>query len=215
MKIKKIKAVNPKAENVPALMAENGVEYHPISFANWAEDYPYSPEVEVAIAHNGESLLLHYRVDEQTARAVAEKDQDAVWEDSCVEFFSQPNPEDGIYYNVECNCAGKVLLAAGPTRESRQPAPKEVTDSILRWSSLGSESFGEKPLEGGWQLALVIPKTIYFQHQVESLSGLRMRGNAYKCGDKLANPHFLSLFPISLPKPQFHCPEFFEPLELE
>ncbi len=215
MKIKNIKVVNPKAENVPALMAENGVGYHPITFANWAEDFPYSPEVEVAMAHNGESLMLHYRVSEQTVRAVAEKDQDAVWEDSCVEFFSQPNPEDGIYYNVECNCAGKVLLAAGATRDNRQPAPKEATDSILRWSSLGYEPFEEKPAEDGWQLALVIPKSVYFQHEVESLNGLRMRGNAYKCGDKLTKPHFLSLFPIYLPSPNFHCPEFFEPMELE
>ena len=37
----------------------------------------------------------------------------------------------------------------------------------------------------------------------------------YKCGDKLQTPHFLSWAPIDLPKPKFHCPEFFGELVFE
>ena len=36
-----------------------------------------------------------------------------------------------------------------------------------------------------------------------------MKGNVYKCGDMLPHPHFLSFFPIHLPKPDFHRPDFF------
>jgi len=47
------------------------------------------------------------------------------------------------------------------------------------------------------------------------LNGKTMRANFYKCGDKLQTPHFLSWAPIDLPKPKFHCPEFFGELVFE
>ncbi|MBR3471266.1 MAG: hypothetical protein IKH22_01600, partial [Prevotella sp.] len=32
----------------------------------------------------------------------------------------------------------------------------------------------------------------------------------YKCGDCLSVPHYLSLFPITTERPDFHRPEFFQ-----
>ena len=43
----------------------------------------------------------------------------------------------------------------------------------------------------------------------ERAHGLHVKGNVYKCGDMLPHPHFLSFFPINLPKPDFHRPDFF------
>ena len=37
-------------------------------------------------------------------------------------------------------------------------------------------------------------------------------GNIYKCGDLLPQPHFVTLFPIQAPQPDYHRPEFFQPL---
>ena len=46
-------------------------------------------------------------------------------------------------------------------------------------------------------------------HGATLLDGRTMRANFYKCGDLLPRPHFLSWNAISLPRPDFHCPEFF------
>ena len=199
------------AEQVPGLLDAAQVEFHPINVVNWKE-YPYCPAVEFRAAHAGNRLFVHYRITEQSVRAVAPHDGGRVWEDSCCEFFVQP-ADDGLYYNFECNCAGTLLLNCGKPGD-RTPAPKAVMEQVLRWSSLGREPFGER--SGGpfhWELALVIPVNAFFRHSVESLDGKEMRGNFYKCGDLLPVPHFLSWNPIHLPKPNFHCPEFFGKLK--
>ncbi len=215
MRIKRLMLGSVNAGDVPKLMLENAVEYNVVDTLNWVEEFPYKPSFEVALAHTGDELLIHYRVKEQSVRAVAENDQDAVWQDSCVEFFSQPNPEDGIYYNIECNCTGKILFAAGTGRHDRTPAPTEVTSLIKRWSSLGYAPFKERLEETSWEVALVVPHEVYFQHDVKSLNGLKIKANVYKCGDELRVPHFVSLYPISKPSPDFHCPEFFREMEFE
>ena len=61
------------AVQVPTILNEAGIAFQPIDKLNWSE-YPYKPKVEFRIAHTGHSLLLHYRVTEQSVRAVAESD---------------------------------------------------------------------------------------------------------------------------------------------
>ena len=222
MRIPKLKIQGElRAEDVPQLMIVHGVAYQPISCVNWPEAYPYAPRVEVALAHTGSQLLVHYRVEEICVRAIAEKDGGRVWEDSCCELFLQPSAsykEATPYYNIECNCAGTLLIAVGKDRHARQPASENVMKGVLRWSSL---AVGVQALSNGrriiprqegdfdWHMALVIPATTFFANNVIDLSGLVMRGNLYKCGDQLAVPHFLSYFPIDTPQPDFHRPEFF------
>ena len=180
---------------------------------NW-KAFPYQPEVQFRIAHTDDAILIHYKVKEASVRAVATGDNGAVWEDACVEFFSVP-AGDGIYYNVECNCVGTLLIGAGGGRSNREHAPQEVMDKVQRWSSLGRESFEERVGAYNWELALVIPYSAFFKHQITSLDGKTVRANFYKCGDKLQTPHFLSWNPINLEKPNFHCPEFFGTLNFE
>lgn len=195
------------AVQVPTILNEAGIAFQPIDELNWSE-YPYKPKVEFRIAHTGHSLLLHYRVTEQSVRAVAESDNGRVWEDACCEFFIQPNLQEPVYYNFECNCAGTLLLNCGKVGD-RHPAPKEVFASIDRWSSLGREPFEERIGECSWELALVIPASALFNDTITDFGGRTLHGNFYKCGDLLQVPHFLSWNPIQLPKPCFHCPEFF------
>ena len=93
--------------------------------------------------------------------------------------------------------------------ELGHPAPENIMQQVLRWASLGREPFEERIGTCSWQLALAIPAAAVFNHSVKDFSGLHMRANFYKCGDLLQTPHFLSWNPIQLPKPCFHCPEFF------
>ena len=137
-----------------------------------------------------------------------------VWTDSCVEFFSIP-AGDGIYYNIECNCIGTILIGAGPARNGREHAPKEITGLVQRWSSLGNEPFEERVEDTSWEVALIIPYKVFFKHQIESLDGKEVKANFYKCGDELQTPHFLSWNPIEIEKPDFHRPDFFGSLEFE
>ena len=89
--------------DIPARLDAEGVAYNAIGCNNWPEAFPYTPKVEVRVAHTGDAIVLHYRVEESTVLAEA-GDNGKVWEDSCCEFFSIP-AGDGVYYNIECNCA--------------------------------------------------------------------------------------------------------------
>ena len=205
--IKKINASAVEASAVPALLDASGIEFNPIETVNWKE-YPYQPSVKFRAAHIGHAVLLHYQVAEASVRAVATADDGRVWEDACVEFFLSPESND-FYYNLECNCAGKLLLHGGAAGTERPGASEEVLKSVKRWASLGTEPFEERVGECTWEVALVIPTSAIFRHSIESLDGKTMRANFYKCGDLLQTPHFLSWSPIDLPQPKFHCPEFF------
>jgi hypothetical protein len=211
--IKKIETGAVEASAVPALFDGQGIEWNAIACVNWAE-FPNQPEVKFRAAHTGDAILLHYQVTEASVRAVALADDGRVWEDACVEFFLSPEGND-FYYNFECNCATKLLLHGGPAGGERPTASEEVLKSVKRWSSLGAEPFEERVGECTWEVALVIPASAIFRHDITDLNGKTMRANFYKCGDKLQTPHFLSWAPIDLPKPKFHCPEFFGELMFE
>ncbi len=213
MNVVKISTTPVEASVVPALLDEAGVTFQPVANANW-EAFPYRPEVQFRLAYTGQALLLHFQVKEASVRARYGVDNEAVWTDSCVEFFSIPGG-DGVYYNLECNCIGTLLMGAGATRSGREHAPQEVLSKVLRWASLGREPFDERVGETEWQVALVIPYTVFFKHHITSLDGKSIRANFYKCGDELQTPHYLSWNPIQLPKPNFHVPEFFGTLNFE
>ena len=191
--IPKLNQVVASAINIPAVLSAAGISYTSISNVNWPNEFPYKPKVEFAAAHTGDALLLHYRVEEQSVRAVAEKDHEHIWEDACVEFFVMPVEADELYYNIECNCTGKLIVAVGEGRDGRKPAPAEVMRKIDRWASLGTEPFDvrNEPTK------------------FESFEGLVAKGNVYKCGDNLPVPHFISWSPIKTENPDFHRPEFF------
>lgn len=196
------------AVDIPAALQAAGIAYTTIDNVNWPEAFPYEPKVEFAAAHTGDALLLHYRVEEQSVRAVARQDQEHIWEDACVECFIMPFG-DGFYYNIECNCTGKLLVAVGKDRHERKQAPAEVMQGIDRWASLGTEPFDTRQQATKWELALRLPLSTFFLHKLESFDGLTATGNFYKCGDCLPVPHFISWNQIKTENPDFHRPEFF------
>lgn len=83
--IKKISLKDINAEKVPALMDEKKIQFHAIDQINW-ESYPYCPKALFRIAYTQEAILINYRIEEKSVRAKYEKDNDAVWTDSCAEF---------------------------------------------------------------------------------------------------------------------------------
>lgn len=213
MKVKKISVANVEVCALPELLDKEKIGFQPIDKVNWPE-YPYRPKVEFRMAHTDNAILLHFRVKEGSVRAKYGEDNGSVWTDSCVEFFSVP-AADGIYYNIECNCIGTILVGAGPERNNRERAPQEVMDKVQRWASLGRKPFIKRVGECNWEVALIIPYTVFFKHTITTLDGKTVKANFYKCGDELQAPHFVSWNPIEIEKPDFHRPDFFGTLEFE
>lgn len=215
LNVRKIEvAERPRAIEVPALLDSHGIAANALTHTNW-KDYPYLPDVKLRIAHTGDAILLHFAVDEQAARAEISEDNQPVYFDSCVEFFAQLDPTKKEYYNFEANCIGRMLAMRGISQSERCNAPASALARIDRWSSLGTEPFGLADTPTHWELALVIPVEAFFLDTVTDLSGSTLRGNFYKCGDKLPVPHFTSWAPVDTPQPLFHVPACFAPIYFE
>lgn len=202
-----------KVSSVPPIEDANGiipafelntVVWHEIDQVCWPEEYPYKPSAEFAIAHDDEAIYMAYRVKERCVRALA-LDGGEVWKDSCCELFIAP--DDKGYYNIECNCVGHPLVAFGPDRNNRTTASLETIALIGRCPSLGSEPIALCNGDFSWQMALRIPKEVFFMHPGLKLCG-DMRANVYKCGDETI-PHFLAWNKVGTPTPDFHQPSYF------
>lgn len=185
-----------------------------IDYVNWPEAFPEKPEVRVTVSNDHEALYLKYQVRGEQLRAVTTEDQGPVWEDSCVEFFCQV-PGDKHYMNFETNCIGAMVASRRLGRaEDVVPFSADEMGKIERKCSFPREAFEEKDGLFEWSVELRIPFDLIFREQ-QPVFPQKLKCNFYKCADKTKRPHFLSWRPISLPKPNFHCPEFFGEIVLE
>lgn len=198
------------ASNVSRLMDTHGIEWNEMGCHNWSESYPYKPKALFRVAHSDRQIFIQYAIEEKSIRAVAASDNGPVWEDSCCEFFIAPQ-DDGIYYNMECNCIGTLLIGVGKGRDNRLLATPDILQQVKRWTTLERKPTALQKGIFRWQLALIIPIEAFFLHPMENLSGMTMKCNFYKCGDKLSEPHFLSWSPIASSTPDFHRIDCFAP----
>ena len=178
---------------------------YPIACCNWPE-FSAQCEAGVELSHSSDMLHIHYMVDEAAVVARCTADGQHVWEDSCVEFFFDPEGK-GEYYNLECSCTGWIYLCKGTGRCGRIPLDDTALKSIKRRCTLPQEAFGLLGERTQWELWRDVPASVF---GLESFEGLRARGNFYKCADASPFRHYLSYAPIATPKPDFHRPEFFE-----
>jgi hypothetical protein len=206
MKIRRLSDAFVAASEVRDILDRENIPFTPVNQVNWPA-YPYLPEVAVRMALGNDALLIHYRVSEQAVLARYVTDGDRVWTDSCVETFIRPDGANG-YYNIECSCIGTLLIGYGEGREGREPLSTGLLGTADRWSSLGRRPLGLVNSPTTWELALALPYTLFGEH-AHQVSSVRFRFNVYKCGDDLPTPHFVSLFPIDVPEPDFHRPDFF------
>ena len=210
-----------KSINIPKIIPADNIEEiftslpeHAIDCCNWPNEYPYSPKATFKMFHDVKNIYIKFNVTENDIKATVTEDQGRTWTDPCVEFFV--SPEGNLdYYNFECTCTGKLLLAWHPADAPKESANKEVLDSVKRTPSLGTEPFALRNGEHSWSVIEVIPATALFRSNVEKLDGKEMTGNFYKCGDELPTPHFLSWKAIDWASPSFHRPEQFGKLLFE
>lgn len=181
--------------------------YEYIDMLNWPTQYPYKPLCRFKIARSAQSLFIHFNVIEKNIRALYSTDQQAVWEDSCVEFFCKLSEQEH-YYNFEFNCIGTCLATRRKGRElDIQTLSEQKMKSIQRYASLGNQPIDEKSGHFEWELTVEIPFEV-----LEITHGNlpeALQANFYKCGDGTALPHYLSWNLIQSIEPNFHLPDFF------
>lgn len=190
------------------------LEANEIDCCNWPDEFPYAPKASFKLFHNGKNLYIKFEVTEKDIHTLVTKDFGEVWTDPCVEFFVSPEGNND-YYNFECTCIGKMLMAWHPADSAKENAPQQLLDTIERMPSLGNDNFPLRSGNTSWSIVEIIPATALFRSGTDSWEGRRMRANFYKCGDNLPTPHFLSWNPIEWPEPSFHRPEFFGELVFE
>lgn len=184
-----------------------------IDTVNWPDKFPYRPLTAFSIAHSDTAIYIDFFVRCNYLRAVNYLNNSSVHQDSCVEFFIQPDPADPHYFNFEFNCIGTPDVARRLGRNEFERFTDDQLALIRRIPSCGTKPFEE--LEGmfSWNLLVVIPFDLI------GLAGAQfpvtVRGNFYKCADMTTVPHFLSWSPVETPEPDFHRPEFFGNLTFE
>lgn len=193
-------------------LSKNGTfEY--IDMLNWPAVYPYKPQVKFKIIQSVKSLIIYFHVQEEHIQAIYNKDQDPVWQDSCVEFFCQI-PGQKSYYNFEFNCIGTCLASKRKSRnEDIEPIPAELMHKIQRLSSLGSNTIASISGNFEWTLTVEIPAEIFGLSSFADIE--RIKANFYKCGDETKVPHYLSWNLIASPTPDFHLPEYFGEIKFQ
>lgn len=205
---RKISKKNIRASEIPEVFAAEKIVYNSVSVLNWKQRYPYLPKVDFAIAHNGNNVLVHYRVTEKRTIGTLEKDMGGVFRESCCELFCTEEG-DSLYYNIESNCIGSILMQCGLKRSVRDIPDKKTLKKIDRWSSLGRKSVGVINGETHWELALVIPVSVFWHHSFDSLDGKTFLANVYNCVGSGDERQYVTWNPIRTDSPDFHCPEFF------
>lgn len=211
LKVPKIIPATNSAEELQeifAILTANG-----ITNCNWPEEYPYIPEASFKIFHDGTNIYLQFEVTEKDIHSKITEDFGEVWTDPCVEIFIAPDSD--TYYNFECTCIGKMLVACHATGKETERMPLDTLATIKRIPTLGIDNFDLREGENSWSIIEIIPAATLFNHKIESWDGKRMRANFYKCGDNLPTPHFLSWNKIDYPRPNFHLPEYFGEIQFE
>ena len=89
-----------------------------ITHFSW-EDSGHRPRTQARVLYDERALSIIFCVEDRYVRAVAERFQDSVCTDSCVEFFVAPLPDSQAYFNFEVNCGGTMLLHRCPSAAER------------------------------------------------------------------------------------------------
>lgn len=178
-------------------------EILPIDNLLWTDSIDVSAQAQ--ICYDEENLYLRLEAVEPNIRMVnAETDLLAeVCEDSCLEFFLQPDNSRVDYFNFEINPNRAVYLGFGPDLDAniRQIVPQvqELLDIQTAFT------------DGGWVLTYRVPFAFIrrFFPNFAPKKGDKVRANFYKCGDETVKMHFLAWNPITCAEPAFHVPAEF------
>ena len=191
-----------------------------VELQNYMGDKPeHFPKTQAKLLYDNDNLHVFFRVEDRYVKAVAEKLQDSVCLDSCVEFFFTPSDDGSAdYFNLEANCGGTVLLHYGnDTMKKREPLDVADCEKIEFFHSLPKIVDPETTEPTTWFLQYKLPLGILSKYcSVDKPApGIKWRANFYKCADNTSHPHWLTWNVVDNPAPNFHLPQYFGTIEFE
>lgn len=165
----------------------------------WSPEVPISAQAQICC--DDQAMYVRLQAVEPHIRAEEEGPLGKPCEDSCLEFFFCPILGDDRYFNFEFNPNLCMHLGMGPN----------LPDSVRLLPELSLFAPEVTRTTDGWVLEYSIPYSFIRQFfpAFSPASGSAIRANCYKCGDLTVQEHYLAWNPIDLPRPAFHCPQFF------
>ncbi len=190
-----------------------------ITHFTW-EDSGHHPRTRARVLYDDGFLGVIFQVEDQYVRAVAQKFQDNVCTDSCVEFFVAPLPDSDAYFNFEVNCGGTMLVYRCLSTAERQAGMERISVSGADGATIAMATTLPKIVEPEiaepttWTVEYHLPFDLFATYFdiAPPTSNTTWKGNFYKCGDKTSHPHWGSWAPVGTPQPSFHEPAFYQPL---
>ena len=179
--------------------------YHKLKY-QWKEDF--DTIVKVNLLYEKRTLIINFDILENEIRKCTTHNNDKVYEDSCVECFIQiPNSDE--YYNFEISASSYMLVGRGSSRNNRFLFDDSLINKIDRKVIILDETKGSSHWLLNMSLDLEEWKLI---GEKEDIKNYKLKGNFYKCGDKVSKPHYFSLFDVDSETPNFHYPPSFREL---
>ena len=179
------------------------------------EGSDHRPRTSARVLYGASGLCGIFQVQDRYVRCVRTQYHDAVWKDSCVEFFAQPKPDRG-YFNFEFNCGGAFLCCyiTDPTRapdgfKDYVKVPAGIGQTIRVQTSLPQRVEPEITSSLVWTLSFFVPFALFEHYLVPlgALPGQEWRGNFFKCAEENSHPHWASWSPVD--EFSFHRPTCF------
>ena len=164
------------------------------------------PKTQAKLLVDDSGIYGIFTVRERYIRCVATEFQGEVWQDSCVEFFFQPEGADG-YFNFEMNCGGTLLAHYNKLDGSGVVnLTAEEGRAVQIYHSLPSVTDPEIAEETPWVLEFAIPFSVLSGYtNLGSVEGRVWRANLFKCAETCSHPHWASWSPVTeQEEPSFH-----------
>ncbi len=166
-------------------------------------------EASVRLSHEGRFLYLRFSIQEPFLRRMCTEHNQKVHTDSCMEIFFQREGQDE-YVNFEFSASTKALVGRGKERSGRTLYPAFVIDQIPITLTL----LENNNMRSRYRLDVAIDLVLFgLMKEEETTSFIKLKGNIYKCGDELKEPHHLCYAPIVTVKADFHTPSYFVPFK--
>ena len=182
------------------------IEKAPIDTYKWV-DTEYEPTCYAQVAVlSGKGLAVKMTAFETNPLAEKKNYNDAVCQDSCLEFFVS---FDGSkkYFNIEMNSIGTCLADLHET----DGTTVQVKDII------GIPAITANKENGKWTVEFLLSfediDKLFPGVKIES--GYSFRANFYKCGDHTEKVHYGMWNEVTHPIPSFHQPDYFGKLIIE